>query len=47
VFFQIPVFLHFYLLLKNKIAPPHTTTNNGDRAVRRIREHKVIRMRDK
>jgi len=42
VLFQIPVLLHFYQLFKNKIAPPITITNNGDRALRRKRKHKMI-----
>ena len=42
MFLQIPIFVNFYLLFKNKIAPQITITNNGDRALRRIRKHKMI-----
>ena len=45
MFFQIPVFLNFYLLFKNKIAPTIILTKNSDRALRRIRKHKMIYMR--
>jgi hypothetical protein len=43
-FFKIPVFLHFYQLFKNKIAPlsQNTIMNNGDRAVRRMSKHKMF-----